>query len=136
MESLTPVDVVTTCFNGKAGGNIREDEDLFRLAERLAGEGVRLDVGHGAASFSFKVAAAAIRRGLLPFSISTDLHRRNVAGPVWDMATTMSKLPPLGMPFAAGIEADTAAPVAAVGLPVAGLLEAGGRAQCSPLHTH
>src|SRR3546814_10766434 len=118
LEILTPGDVVTHCFNGKAGGNILEDEDLFRRAERLAGEGVRLDVGHGAASFSFKVAAAAIRRGLLPFSISTDLHRRNVDGPVWDMATTMSKLLSLGMPFEAVIEAATVAPMSAVGLPV------------------
>src|SRR3546814_5204366 len=68
-------------------------------------------------------------RSLLPFSISTDLHRRNVDGPVWDMATTMSKLLSLGMPFEAVIEAATVAPMSAVGLPVDGLLEAGARAE-------
>src|SRR5918995_5006221 len=67
LEILTPGDIVTHCFNGKAGGSIIEDEDLFGLAERCAREGIRLDVGHGGASFSFKVAEVAIARGLLPF---------------------------------------------------------------------
>src|SRR5918995_1986006 len=66
-EILTPGDVVTHFFNGKAGGSIIEDDDLFGLAERCAREGIRLDVGHGGASFSFKVAEVAIARGLLPF---------------------------------------------------------------------
>ena len=56
LEILGPGDVVTHCFNGKAAANIMEDEDLFLLAERCARDGVRLDVGHGGASFSFKVA--------------------------------------------------------------------------------
>ena len=39
LEVLGPGDVVTHCFNGKAGGSIIEDEDLFALAERCAGRG-------------------------------------------------------------------------------------------------
>ena len=109
-KSSTAGDVVTHCFNGKAGGSIMEDEDLFELAERCAGEGIRLDVGHGGASFSFKVAEAAIARGLLPFSISTDLHARSLDSPVWDLGTTMSKLLAVGMPFEEVIEAATLRP--------------------------
>ena len=105
LEILTPGDVVTHCFNGKAGGSIIEDDDLFALAERCAGEGIRLDVGHGGASFSFKVAEVAIARGLMPFSISTDLHNRSLDSPVWDLGTTMSKLLAVGMPFEAVVEA-------------------------------
>lgn len=116
LEILGPGDVVTHCFNGKAGGSILEDEDLFQLAERCAGEGVRLDVGHGGASFSFRVAKAAIARGLLPFSISTDLHARSLDGPVWDLGTTMSKLLALGMPFEKVVEAVTSAPAQVIGL--------------------
>ena len=42
------------------------------------------------------VAEAALADGFRPDSISTDLHRFNVAGPVHDLATTMSKFLLLG----------------------------------------
>jgi dihydroorotase len=129
LEILTPGDVVTHCFNGKAGGSIMEDEDLFLLAERCAREGIRLDVGHGGASFSFKVAEAAIARGLLPFSISTDLHARSLDSPVWDLGTTMSKLLAVGMPLDAVVEAATLAPMSVIGLPTENRLAPGARAE-------
>ncbi len=129
LEILTPGDVVTHCFNGKAGGSIIEDEDLFALTERCASEGIRLDVGHGGASFSFKVAEAAIARGLMPFSISTDLHMRSLDSPVWDLGTTMSKLLAVGMPFEAVIEAATLAPMSVIGLPTQDRLAPGTRAE-------
>lgn len=129
LEILGPGDIVTHCFNGKAGSSILEDEDLFNLAERCAGEGVRLDIGHGGASFSFKVAEAAIKRGLLPFSISTDLHNRSINVPVWDMATTMSKLLSVGMPFEKVLEAVTHAPASVIKLPMDKRLSVGERAE-------
>ncbi|MCR4520688.1 MULTISPECIES: amidohydrolase/deacetylase family metallohydrolase [Bosea] len=128
LEILGPGDVVTHCFNGKAGSSILEDEDLFKLAERCAAEGVRLDIGHGGASFSFKVAEAAIQRGLMPFSISTDLHNRCMNFPVWDLATTMSKLLSVGMPFDAIIQAVTHAPASVIKLDMTDRLTVGQRA--------
>ena len=93
LEVLGPGDVVTHCFNGKAGGEHHGGRGPVRCSRSAArGTGVRLDVGHGGASFSFKVAEVAIQRGLLPFSISTDLHARSLDNPVWDLGTTMSKL--------------------------------------------
>ncbi|MHB2165599.1 amidohydrolase/deacetylase family metallohydrolase [Alsobacter sp. R-9] len=129
LDVLDPGDVVTHCFNGKAGGSIVEDDVLFALAERCAADGVRLDVGHGGASFSFRTAQIAIERGLLPFSISTDLHNRSIDSPVWDMGTTMSKLLAVGMPFEKVIEASTLAPMSVIGLPTRGLLSPGTRAE-------
>jgi dihydroorotase len=129
LEILGPGDIVTHCFNGKAGSSILEDEDLFNLAERCASEGVRLDIGHGGASFSFKVAEAAIQRGLLPFSISTDLHNRSMNVPVWDLATTMSKLLSVGMPFDKVIEAVTHAPASVIKLSMENRLSVGSRAE-------
>jgi dihydroorotase len=128
LEILGPGDVVTHCFNGKAGSSILEDEDLFNLAERCAGEGIRLDIGHGGASFSFKVAEAAIQRGLLPFSISTDLHGHSMNFPVWDLATTMSKLLAVGMPFDKVVDAVTHAPASVIKLSMDNRLAAGERA--------
>ncbi|MDR4442593.1 amidohydrolase/deacetylase family metallohydrolase, partial [Bacillus cereus] len=46
--------------------------------------GVHLDVGHGNASFSFKVAEAAKRHDIIFNTISTDIYRKNrVNGPVY-----------------------------------------------------
>ncbi len=129
LEILGPGDIVTHCFNGKAGSSIIEDEDLFELAERCAGEGIRLDIGHGGASFSFRVAEVAIARGLLPFSISTDVHLRSMNQSVWDLGTTMSKLLSVGMPFEKVVEAVTQAPASVIRLPMDNLLGVGARAE-------
>ncbi|MBP0580558.1 amidohydrolase/deacetylase family metallohydrolase [Labrys sp. LIt4] len=122
---LTEGDIVTHCFNGKAGSSILEDEDLYRLAEDAAARGIVLDVGHGGASFSFDVAKAALARGLPPRTISTDLHNRSLDGAVWDMATTMSKLLSLGMKLEEVVAAVTTAPRRAIGLQADGLLDKG-----------
>lgn len=96
---LTPGDVVTHCFNGKPGGSIVDTPALMEMAQRLARAGVLMDIGHGGASFSFRVARRAIAEGLKPYSISTDLHLRNVHGPVYDLATTVSKVLGSGLGF-------------------------------------
>ncbi|MGH6761041.1 MAG: amidohydrolase/deacetylase family metallohydrolase [Phyllobacterium sp.] len=129
LEILGPGDIVTHCFNGKVGSSIIEDEDLFELAERCAGEGIRLDIGHGGASFSFRVAEIAIQRGLLPFSISTDVHLRSLNQSVWDLGTTMSKLLSVGMPFEKVVEAVTHAPASVIKLQMDNLLSVGARAE-------
>ena len=127
-DILTPDDIVTHCFNGKRAGSIADTEALWAQARRLADEGVRMDIGHGAASFDFAVARRAIGDGLKPWSISTDLHLRNIAGPVHDMALTASKLLALGLPLEDCIPAITARPRGVLGLPGAGGLASGTRA--------
>lgn len=129
LELLDPGDIITHCFNGKPGGNILDDEHVWGLADACAARGVVLDVGHGAASYSFKTAETAIARGLLPHTISTDLHLRCLDHPVWDLATTMAKLMAVGMPLAAAVEAVTVRPMAILGLPTESLLAPGRRAE-------
>ncbi len=129
LEILGPGDIVTHCFNGKVGSSIIEDEDLFQLAERCAKDGIRLDIGHGGASFSFRVAEIAIQRGLLPFSISTDVHLRSMNQSVWDLGTTMSKLLSVGMPFEKVVDAVTHAPAEVIRLPMNDLLKPGARSE-------
>jgi dihydroorotase len=82
----------------------------------MAAEGIRLDIGHGAASFDFGVARRAIADGLKPWSISTDLHLHNIDGPVHDMATTMAKLLAVGLPLDEVIPAVTERPRGFLGL--------------------
>jgi dihydroorotase len=115
-DVLTPGDIVTHCFNGKKAGSILDTRRLFKQAKRVAAAGVRMDIGHGAASFSFATARTAIAEGLIPFSISTDLHLHNVQGPVYDLATTMSKLLAVGLSFDEVVAAVTERPRSVLGL--------------------
>lgn len=128
IDLLEPGDIVTHCFNGKIGGSILEDETLYRKVEAAAARGIVLDVGHGGASFSFEVAEAAIRRGLKPHTISTDLHGWSLDGAVGDLATTMSKLLALGMPLDEVVIASTITPRGVIGKPTDGFLKPGARA--------
>ena len=72
--------------------------------------GVVLDVGHGARGFGFRTMEQALERGLKPTTISTDVHKQNVDGPVYDMPTTMSKLLALGVSLDDVVEMSTLAP--------------------------
>jgi dihydroorotase len=110
LDRLGEGDVVTHCFHGKVGMPWRPGGSPSDALRRALERGVRLDVGHGRASFSFEIAERAIASGWLPNSISTDLHVRNVAGPVHDLATTMTKLLGCGMNLSQVIAAVTAGP--------------------------
>jgi len=78
--------------------------------------GVNFDVGHGAGSFTWRVARAALAQGLAPGTISSDIHVWNVAGPVYDLATTASKLLHLGMSLPEVLHRVTTTPAACIGL--------------------
>ena len=125
---LSPGDVVTHCFNGTRGGAITRSTAVFEHACQLAKAGILMDVGHGAASYDFEVAARSIAGGLVPYSISTDLHVRNVDGPVYDLATTVSKLHAAGLGFKDCVSAISINPRRFLGLPGANGLMPGMRA--------
>ena len=124
-DILTPGDIVTHCFNGKKAGSILDTPEVYAQARRLADQGVLMDIGHGAASFDFNVARQAVADGFSPFSISTDLHLHNVGGPVHDMATTLSKMLAIGLPFEHCIDAVAARPRRFLDLPGGHGLEPG-----------
>ena len=81
-----------------------------REVRKAIEDGVRLDVGHGRGSFSWDVMSAAMKEDVLPGTISSDLHQFNVTGPVFDLATTLSKFLHLGMPLEKVIECATINP--------------------------
>lgn len=118
LDILTPDDIVTHCFNDKKAGSIRGTAALFAQAKQMAADGIFMDIGHGQASSDFKCARGSVVDGLLPYSISTDLHLRNIKGPVHDLATTLPKLLAVGVPFDECIAAVTRRPPAILGLGV------------------
>ena len=92
------------CYRVGDGGTARRpwprSPRRFQSAER----GVHFDVGHGVGSFSFDVAEKAMKQDLYPGTISSDLHQLNYSGPVFDLATTLSKFMILGMSLEQVIE--------------------------------
>ncbi len=109
-EALAPGDCITHCFKG---GSTRVTDDAGQIFEGIhaaAERGVIFDVGHGFGSFQWEVVQAAIDQGLEPTTISTDIHTKNINGPVYDMPTTMSKFLMLGTPLERVIEMSTTRP--------------------------
>jgi dihydroorotase len=107
-------DIVTHCFHANEGGILDPAGRLHPEVPRARARGVLFDVGHGVGSFAYRVARAALAQGFPPDTVSSDLHAHNVAGPVYDQATTLSKLLHCGMSLAEVVTATTAAPAAAI----------------------
>ena len=110
LDLLEEGDVVTHAFHGKPGGNLMEDPRSLAAVHEARARGVLLDVGHGAASFSFKVMRFAREQGIETDLISTDLHRNSIKGPAYDLPTTLSKLLNLRMPLEQVIAAGSTRP--------------------------
>ena len=109
-------DALTHCFTGLANGILGPDGTVIPEAKDAMRRGVNFDVGHGQGSFSFKVAREAMSQGVEPNTISSDLHRYNTEGPVFDLATTASKFLNLGMPLSKVISKITSVPAEFLGL--------------------
>ncbi len=101
-----------------ADQGILTGEGILRTSAGEALErGVLFDVGHGAGSFSFETMEMAMNQGVLPGTISSDVHAYNVGeeGPVYDLATTLSKFLYLGMSLEEAVGKATAVPAGALG---------------------
>ncbi|EOC1166872.1 amidohydrolase/deacetylase family metallohydrolase [Cronobacter sakazakii] len=95
---LSQGDIITHCFNGKPNRILTPQGQLRASISDALERGVRLDVGHGSASFSFEVARQAIALGILPHTISSDIYCRNrINGPVRSLAHVMSKFLAIGL---------------------------------------
>jgi len=109
-------DILTHCFHRSETGVLDKDGRVRPEARKAVERGVLFDVGHGAGSFSFEVAEEAMRQGLRPGTISSDLHHYNLHGPVYDLATTLSKFMVLGWSLEEVVAQATVAPARAMGM--------------------
>lgn len=96
MAFLKPRDVVTHMFTAHPGGLLDPDGRLWPEVREARDSGVLFDVGHGLHNLNFDVARRVLDQGLEPDAVSTDGHRGNRSGPVYDLPTTMAKLIALG----------------------------------------
>ncbi|BBH63588.1 amidohydrolase [Actinoplanes sp. OR16] len=109
LDLLRPGDLMTHCASGIAA-------PLGPSVRAAAERGVLLDLGHGSGGFAFDVLERQLDAGLLPTTVSTDLHARSLHGPVFDLPTTMAKLLAVGVPLDGVVEAVTTHPARALGL--------------------
>lgn len=109
-------DVVTHCYHDRPGGILDESGKVLPCVRDAVQRGVLFDVGHGRGSFSFAVARQALAQELPPAMISTDLHIYNLNGPVFNLATTMSKFLHLGLSLRQVVEMTTRNPARSVRL--------------------
>lgn len=96
-------------------------------------QGRILDVGHGSSGFLFRVAIPAIKAGLLPDTITTDMDRESLLLPRANMTNVMSKFLAMGLTLEQVIERTTVNTANAIHRPDIGSLEAGGRADIAVL---
>ncbi len=116
LRELKDGDLVTHCFHGMRGGILDRDGRILESVRRALDRGIRLDVGHGKGSFDFNVAQQATAQDVLPHTISSDLHTHNIDGPVFDLATTISKFLLLGLDLADALRRCTSVPAEFLGM--------------------
>ncbi len=129
---MRPGDIVTHSFHGSERGIITDAGRVLPAALEARERGVIFDVGHGAGSFSFDVAEKAASHGFFPSTISSDVHRYNIRGPVFDLATTISKYLYLGLSIDEAVSMVSDRAARAIGWPGdVGTLRVGAEADVS-----
>lgn len=125
-ELLTSGDIITHCYNGKPNRILTPAGELRASVSGALKRGIKLDVGHGTASFSFEVAKQAIAQGILPHTISSDIYCRNrISGPVHSLARVMAKFLAIGMSLPQVIDCVTSNAAEAIRLKHKGQLAVG-----------
>jgi dihydroorotase len=111
LDHLRPGDIHTHMYNDRQ----------LELVDRFTGKvqpymlqarqrGVKFDMGHGAGSFLWTVAAKAVAQGFVPDTISTDLHATSILAGEPDMPNCMSKMMALGMSLGDAVLRSTVNP--------------------------
>jgi len=96
LDLLRPGDILTHAYSG-AGNNTVQNGKLIAAALEAKKRGVIIDVGHGGGSFDFTIAEPAIQQGLIPDTISSDLHAYSGNSPsIPFLPNVMSKFLTLG----------------------------------------
>ncbi len=110
LNELRPGDVLTHSFHGHRCGILDSEMKVLPEIRKKVDEGLLLDIGHGQGSFTYEVARAAMSQGVIPHTISSDLHAYNLNGPVFDLVTTINKFLHLGMELDEAVRRVTTIP--------------------------
>ncbi len=97
-RKLRPGDIYTHVYSGLRRELTPSGHANASLADGRT-RGVLFDVGHGSASFTWRVAVPIVAEGFWPDTISTDLHAGSMNAGMKDMLNVMDKFLALGLPL-------------------------------------
>ena len=111
MQVFRPGDIFTHCY-AQLGESRESLVDIKTGKVRpfvwdAHKRGIIFDVGYGGISFAYSQAIPAVKSGLYPDAISTDLHIGSMNNAMKDMLTCMNKFLAMGMDLPAVINAST-----------------------------
>jgi dihydroorotase len=109
LDLLKAGDVVTHTLR-RQGSILDANGRVYPEVLEAVRNGVHLDIGHGRGNLDFDIAEQALAQGVVPTVISSDVHRGNAVGPVFDLPTTLSKFMQMGMSLEDVIGCATAVP--------------------------
>ena len=140
LDLLRPGDILTHCYSGAPnnageGTNIVQDGKLLPAALAAKQRGVVFDIGHGAGSFDYTIAEAAIAQGCVMDTISSDVHvySANTPGMPY-LPWVMSKFLGMGFSLSQVVAMTTQVPARVIGrVPKLGTLQVGAPADLSLL---
>ena len=115
LNLLRPGDVLTHAYSG-AGNNVVQNGRLLEAALEAKKRGVIIDVGHGGGSFSYLIAEPALAQGLMPDTISSDIHAYSGNSPSLPfLPNVMSKFLNLGLSLDQVVSMATERPAKIIG---------------------
>jgi dihydroorotase len=140
LDTLRPGDVLTHCYSGAPNDagqftNIVQEGKVLPAAIEAKKRGVLFDIGHGGGSFDYTVAEVAMKEGVLPDTISSDIHVFSGNSPGMPYLTwVMSKFLNMGFTLEQVISMATQAPAKVINkLPKHGTLQIGAPADATLL---
>ncbi len=134
VNQLRPGDILTHPYSSLGNNTVQNGKVLPALLEAKK-RGVLIDVGHGAGSFDYDIAEAAIQQGLTFDTISSDVHVVAANTPSQPyLPWVLSKFLALGFSLEDVIAAATIKPATIIGkVPKLGTLQIGAPADVSIL---
>jgi len=136
LNKLRPGDIFTHTYAHVSGRMpIVDDDGNVRLVVHDAQKrGIVFDVGHGGGSFLFEQALPAMAQGIVPDTISTDLHRGSMNGGMKDITNVMSKFLSMDMTVPEVVERVTWRPAQVIDREELGHLSVGAVADITLLN--
>jgi dihydroorotase len=138
MQIFKPGDIFSHCF-GQLGASRESLVDVATGKVRpfvweAQKKGIIFDVAAGGISFAYSQGIPAVKSGLYPDAISTDLHIGSMNGATKDMLTTMNKFLAMGMDLSSVINVSTWKPAQIIKREELGHLTVGSEADIAILN--
>jgi dihydroorotase len=134
LDALRPGDIITHAYSNAGETNaIVAGGKLLPQALEARKRGVIFDVGHGGGSFDFNIASPAMEQGLIPDTISSDVHSVSIQTPGKPLLPwVLSKFLSFGLSLDQVIAKATIEPARIIGrVPGLGTLRVGAPADVS-----